>query len=77
MNILITGGAGYIGSIVANYFLEKKHDVTIIDNLSKGYKFLIPKSAIFINSDISNKNKITKILKKKKISNFNSFSKLD
>ena len=65
MNILITGGAGYIGSIVANYFLKKKHSVTIIDNLSKGYKFLIPKSAVFINSDISNKNKITKLLKKK------------
>ena len=66
MNILITGGAGYIGSIVANYFLEKKYNVTIIDNLSKGYKFLIPKSAVFINSDIANKNKITKLLKKKK-----------
>ena len=66
MNILITGGAGYIGSIVANYFLDKKYNVTIIDNLSKGYKFLIPKAAFFINSDIANKNKITKLLKEKK-----------
>ena len=52
MNILITGGAGYIGSVVANYFIDLKHQVTIIDNLSRGYEFLIPKKAIFLKSDI-------------------------
>ena len=57
MNILITGGAGYIGSVVANYFIDLKHQVTIIDNLSRGYKFLIPKKAIFLKSDISDKKK--------------------
>ena len=62
MNILITGGAGYIGSTVANYFLDKNHKVTIIDNLSRGYKFLIPKKAKFIKSDISNINKVSKLL---------------
>ena len=45
---LITGGAGYIGSTVANYFLDKKYKITIIDNLSRGYKFLIPKKANFL-----------------------------
>ena len=44
MQILITGGAGYIGSTVANFFLEKKHKVTIIDNLSTGNKNNIPKN---------------------------------
>ena len=60
MKILITGGAGYIGSTVSNFFLDLGFDVTIIDNLSTGYKFLIPKKAKFIKTDISNK----KILKK-------------
>ena len=64
MNVLITGGAGYIGSTVANLFLDKNHKVTIIDNLSTGKKKNIPKKSIFYNCDISNKKKIKKILKK-------------
>ncbi len=65
MQILITGGAGYIGSTVANFFLEKKHKVTIIDNLSTGNKNNIPKKSIFYKCDISEKKKIKKILNKK------------
>ena len=38
MNILLTGGAGYIGSKVAIDLLEKGHQVFIIDNLSTGQK---------------------------------------
>lgn len=64
MNVLITGGAGYIGSTVANFFLEKKNQVTIIDNLSTGNKANIPKDCFFFNCDISDKKKIIKILNK-------------
>ena len=62
MKILITGGAGYIGSTISNSFLDLGFDVTIIDNLSTGYKFLIPKKAKFIKTDISNKKIIKKLL---------------
>ena len=65
MNVLITGGAGYIGSTVANLFLDKKHKVSIIDNLSTGKKNNIPKKSIFYKCDISDKKKVKKILKKK------------
>ena len=41
--ILITGGAGYIGSHVANLLLDKGYSVTILDNLITGNKKLIPK----------------------------------
>ena len=47
-NILLTGGAGYIGSQVANLLLDRGHKVTIIDSLITGSKKLVPKKANFI-----------------------------
>ena len=67
MKVLITGGAGYIGSNTSLIFLDRGHDVTIIDNLVTGYKKLIPKKAHFIESDISDTKKLTNLFKKKKI----------
>ena len=42
-HILVTGGAGYIGSHVSNLLLDKGYKVTVIDNLITGNKKLIPK----------------------------------
>ena len=64
MNILITGGAGYIGSHMALKLLDLGHKVTIIDNLSTGSQKLVPKKATFIKSNINNIPVLTKILKK-------------
>ena len=47
MNALITGGAGYIGSTVSNYLIDRGHNVTIIDNLSTGSISNLPKKAVF------------------------------
>jgi len=66
MNILITGGAGYIGSNVALLLLDKGHEVTIVDNFISSSKKTIPKNANFLNSDISDENKISNLLKKNK-----------
>ena len=63
MNILLTGGAGYIGSKVAIDLLEKGHQVFIIDNLSTGQKKIIPKKSKFFKLDISNSSKISNIIK--------------
>ena len=65
-NILITGGAGYIGSHVANLLLDNNYNVTIIDNLITGNRQLIPKKANFFNCDISNQKEVTKIINQKK-----------
>ena len=42
MNILLTGGAGYIGSHTTLSLIDKGHSVTVIDNLITGSKTLIP-----------------------------------
>ncbi len=67
MEILITGGAGYIGSHVAYLLVDKGYKITIIDNLITGNKKLVPTKANFIKCDINNVKKINKLLKKKKI----------
>ena len=66
MNILITGGAGYIGSHTANIFLDFGYPVTIIDSLVNGHASLIPKKANFLNCDIADKKKVSSLLEKNK-----------
>ena len=66
MNILLTGGAGYIGSHTSLLLIDKGHEVTIVDNLISGNSKLVPKKANFINSDISDEKKIRDLLKKEK-----------
>ena len=66
-NILITGGAGYIGSHIVEQLINSKNNIIIIDNLVTGYKRLINKRAKFIKADLKNKKKIKKIIFKNKI----------
>ena len=61
-NILLTGGAGYIGSHVANLLIDKNYDVTIIDSLITGNENLINPKAKFINCDIADTKKISEVL---------------
>ena len=65
MKVLITGGAGFIGSNVADSLLEKKHEVVIVDDLSNGKKENIPKGAGFYRCDIRSK-KLYNIFKAEK-----------
>ena len=61
-NILITGGAGYIGSHITEILIKNKKKVFIIDDLSTGYKILINKKAKFYKTNILNNKKIKKII---------------
>ena len=51
MRILVTGGAGYIGSVVADRLLRSGHSVTVLDNLCKGHREAVPAQAEFILAD--------------------------
>ena len=52
MRILVTGGAGYIGSVMTDVLVEKNHDVTVFDNLSRGYRDAISPRATFVEGDL-------------------------
>ena len=66
MNVLLSGGAGYIGSHAALSLLDKGHSVHIVDNLSTGSKLLIPKNARFTNCNINDESKISDLIKSDK-----------
>ena len=66
MNILLTGGAGYIGSHTSLLLIDKGHAVTILDNLISGNSKLIPNKANFLKTDIADEKKIKELLRKKK-----------
>lgn len=60
--ILVTGGAGFIGSHVVDELVANKHTVTIFDNLASGKKEYINKKATFIKGDVSKKSQVEKLL---------------
>ena len=66
MKILLTGGAGYIGSHVSHLLIDNGNEVTVIDSLITGHKELIPKKAKFENCDIADDKKITEIINRDK-----------
>ena len=66
MKILVTGGAGYIGSHVCNLLLDKGFEVTVIDSLITGDKNLIPQKAKLVVSDIADEKRIEGLVTKEK-----------
>lgn len=62
MKILVTGGAGYIGSTVTGLLTEKGHKVFVYDNLSHGRRDLLPAGARFIDGDLGDRAHLEKVL---------------
>src|SRR5690554_5513418 len=67
MKILVTGGAGYIGSHVAHELLDAGFEVAILDSLVTGVRENAPKQAIFIEGDIADTALLNQIFKDHKI----------
>lgn len=62
MKILVTGGAGFIGSNVSKLLINQGHSVTVLDNLSHGHKEAIDNRAEFFQADILDQEALEKIL---------------
>ncbi|MCX6152062.1 MAG: UDP-glucose 4-epimerase GalE [Ignavibacteriales bacterium] len=67
MKILVTGGAGYIGSHVVRMLLEKNHEVVIIDNLSRGHIESVPAGVEFEQVDLLDSNKLQSAISKHQV----------
>lgn len=62
MNIFLTGGAGYIGSVAARFLLDAGHDATIFDSLVTGHRAAVPDEARFIEGDLGDQFALMKAL---------------
>ncbi len=62
MKVLITGGAGYIGSHTAQKFLQAGYEVVIFDNLTTGFRQAIPANAQFVQGDVRDQELLSKVI---------------
>ena len=58
MKLLVTGGAGYIGSIVASHLLAAGHSVVVLDNLERGHRDAVPPGAELVVADLRDRDGI-------------------
>jgi UDP-glucose 4-epimerase len=67
MNVLVTGGAGYIGSVVVEECLRAGHQTTVIDNLVKGHREMVAPDAAFVEGDLNDASLLTKVFSERQI----------
>ncbi|MEI6290889.1 MAG: UDP-glucose 4-epimerase GalE [Chloroflexota bacterium] len=67
MNVLVTGGAGYIGSAAAEALIKAGHKVTVYDSLVTGHRQAVPEQAEFVQADIADGKKLADVFASKKI----------
>ena len=65
--VLVTGGAGYIGSVVSRTLLARGHRVVVLDNLSEGHRAAVPGEALFIRGDLEDRGLVEEILRTRSV----------
>ena len=63
MNVVVTGGAGYIGGTVATLLMQAGHKVTIIDSLVHAERKYVPEGATFVQADLAERDKVEQVLR--------------
>jgi UDP-glucose 4-epimerase len=67
MSVLVTGGAGFIGSHMTLELLDAGEDVIVLDNLSTGFRWAVPDEATFVEGDVGDQTLVRGLLKKNSI----------
>src|SRR5208283_4731017 len=67
MRVLVTGGAGYIGSVVADELLQAGHQVVVFDNLSRGHRQAVPKNAELVVGDLADRASLDQLLRSREV----------
>ena len=62
MKLLVTGGAGYIGSVVSRQLLGAGHEVVVFDNLERGHQAAIAPEARFVHADLRDAHAVSETL---------------
>lgn len=63
MNVLVTGGAGYIGSVCVEELLKAGHRVVVLDNLTEGHRSAVSESAHFVQGNLGDESLVTGLVK--------------
>ncbi|MCL5287183.1 MAG: UDP-glucose 4-epimerase GalE [Acidobacteria bacterium] len=66
-HVLVTGGAGYIGSVVGAQLIAAGHRVTVLDNLSRGHREALPRSAELVQGDVSDRALLDSVFARRKV----------
>jgi len=66
MNVFVTGGAGYIGSVCVEQLLNAGHGVTVYDNLAEGHRSAVDKRAVFVEAQLADEERIAGALRDSK-----------
>jgi len=67
MRILVTGGAGYIGSVMTDVLIDGGHHVVVIDNLQRGHRDAVRSEAVFVEADLQDREAVASVLKTERI----------
>ncbi len=66
MRVLVTGGAGYIGSVITARLLVQDNEVTVFDDLSRGHRAAIPAGAVFVRGDVRDETALRAAIQKQR-----------
>lgn len=62
MRIIVTGGAGYIGSVTARRLLDSGHEVIVFDSLERGHRQAVDTRAAFVEGDLRDREAVTRVM---------------